>query len=248
MIFFISHLSYVLRAVRKASQGRQRLDCPRGDATIKYDHSCKSFRNKGASDNESVEMNLLGVSGSMRADSYSRRALILALEEANNQQAATRILELRTASLPLYDPDSVNEPPEGCPVTEAVLWADALILATPDYHGSMSGAMKNFLDYHWQEFAGKLFGYVVASHEKGLTVMDHMRTAVRQCYGWGLPYGVAVHGERDFGDDGALKNEALGRRLTMLARDTVIYGAILHQQFAADVDAAVEDSFSARYR
>ena len=193
-------------------------------------------------------MNLLGVSGSMRAESYSRQAVMLALEEANNQHAATRILELRTADLPLYDPDTTIQPPKGCPVTEAVLWADALILATPDYHGSMSGAMKNFLDYHWEEFAGKLFGYVVASHEKGLTVMDQMRTAVRQCYGWSLPYGVSVHGERDFEEDGALKNEALGRRLKMLARDTVMYGTVLHEQFASDLEAGVEDSFSARYR
>ena len=83
-------------------------------------------------------------------------------------------------------------------VGDAVTWADAFLLATPDYHGSMSGAMKNFLDYHWEEFAGKLFGYICASHEKGLTAMDQMRTAVRQCYGWSLPYGVSVHGEHDF--------------------------------------------------
>jgi NAD(P)H-dependent FMN reductase len=71
-----------------------------------------------------------------------------------------------------------------------VKWADAFILATPDYHGSMAGSMKNFLDYFWSEFAGKLFGYICSSHEKGLTVMDQMRTAVRQCYGWSMPYGI----------------------------------------------------------
>ena len=59
-----------------------------------------------------------------------------------------------------------------------VEWADAFILATPDYHGSMSGAIKNFLDYHWQALAGKLFGYLCSSHEKGLLPMEQMRTAV----------------------------------------------------------------------
>jgi NAD(P)H-dependent FMN reductase len=39
-----------------------------------------------------------------------------------------------------------------------VIWADAFVLASPDYHGSMSGVMKNFLDHFWEEFAGKAFG------------------------------------------------------------------------------------------
>ena len=75
-------------------------------------------------------------------------------------------------------------------ITDDVNWADALILASPDYHGSMSGTIKNFLDHFWREFAGKTFAYVCTSHERGLTVMDQMRTAVRQCYGWSMPYGV----------------------------------------------------------
>jgi FMN reductase len=44
-----------------------------------------------------------------------------------------------------------------------VKWADAFILATPDYYGSMSGSIKNFVDYFWSEFAGKLFGYICSS-------------------------------------------------------------------------------------
>ena len=59
-------------------------------------------------------------------------------------------------------------------VTAAINWADAFVLASPDFHGSMSGAMKNFLDYFWEEFAGKTFGYIIASHEKGLTVADQI--------------------------------------------------------------------------
>ena len=45
--------------------------------------------------------------------------------------------------------DSIKE------ANDATVWADAFVLGSPDYHGSMSGALKNFLDYHWQEFAGK---------------------------------------------------------------------------------------------
>ena len=82
----------------------------------------------------------------------------------------------------------------------------------PDYHGSMSGTMKNFLDYFWKEFAGKTFGdpmqFLI---EKGLTVMDQMLTAVRQCYGWSMPYGVSVNGERDFNAKGEINNTILAR-------------------------------------
>ena len=87
-------------------------------------------------------------------------------------------------------------------------------------------------------FAGKLFGYVCASHEKGLTVMDHMRRAVRQCYGWSLPYGVSVHGEQDFDATGAVTNPRLTARLRMLARDFRILVAevgAIHQGLARDV-------------
>jgi NAD(P)H-dependent FMN reductase len=111
----------------------------------------------------------------------------------------------------------------------------------------MSGAMKNFLDYHWEEFAGKLFGYVCASHEKGLTVMDQMRTAVRQCYGWSLPYGVSIHGEQDFDEAGAVVNPRLAQRLTMLTRDLVVYGALLRGQFVQDLSGRERTTFAARY-
>ena len=107
--------------------------------------------------------------------------------------------------------------------------------------------MKNFLDYHWEEFAGRLFGYVCASHEKGLTVMEQMRTAVRQCYGWSLPYGASIHGEQDFDALGAVVNERVAPRLRMMSRDLVVYGGLLHDQFSADMASRDPDSFVARY-
>ena len=197
-----------------------------------------------------MALKVLGVSGSMREGSHGRRALQLALDAAKRYGAETSLLDLRTANLPVYVPDASPMDASGHvrPVTEAVGWADVLVLASPDYHGSMSGAMKNFLDYHWEEFTGKLFGYVCASHEKGLTVMDQMRTAVRQCYGWSLPYGVSVHGEKDFDAAGRVVNAALERRLRMLGRDVVTYGTLLHEQWTADLAGDDPDTFAARYR
>jgi FMN reductase len=112
----------------------------------------------------------------------------------------------------------------------------------------MSGSMKNFLDYYWEEFAGKIFGYICTSHEKGLTVMDQMRTTVRQCYGWSLPYGISVNAEEDFNETGDIINNLLAKRLNILARDIVVYGKLIREQFLRDVNSEVTDTFAARYR
>ncbi len=139
------------------------------------------------------------------------------LHAAGELGAETRLLDLRTAGLPMYNPDA--EPDQHVArVLADVAWAEAFVLACPDYHGTMSGAMKNFLDYHWSEFSGKLFGYLCASHEKGITVMEGMRLAVGQCYGWSLPYGVSIHSEHDVDASGNITNVRLQSRLRMAAR------------------------------
>ncbi len=197
-----------------------------------------------------MAIKVLGVSGSMREGSTSRRALSIVLEaaRADDGEAETHLLDLRELDLPMYRPQPTIKNESVAEAGKAVQWADAFVFATPDYHGSMSGAMKNFLDYHWTEFAGKVFGYLCASHEKGLTAMDQMRTVVRQCYGWSLPYGVAVHGDEDFDASANLTNEAAGRRLRMLGRDIRVYGTVLREQFARDVASDALDTFAARYR
>jgi NAD(P)H-dependent FMN reductase len=186
---------------------------------------------------------VLGVAGSTRRGSYSAQALKVALEHAKKHGAQVRLIE---AELPLYDPNGPASK-EVEQAAEAVGWADAIILASPDYHGSMSGALKNFLDHFYEEFAGKLFGYIVASHERGLTVMDQMRTAVRQCYGWSMPYGVSVNGPQDF-TGRELANATLSKRLQMMSRDIVVYGKILNSQFVRDLGSIEPDTFAAHYR
>jgi NAD(P)H-dependent FMN reductase len=195
-----------------------------------------------------VTLKILGVSGSMREGSHSARAIGFVLEAAREHGAETRLIDLRALDLPMYRPYGGVIETEGVRLaTEAVNWADAFVLASPDYHGSMSGAMKNFLDYYWTEFAGKVFGYLCASHEKGLTVMDQMRTAVRQCYGWSLPYGASFHGDQDF-DASGIKSDSVARRLRMLARDMVVYGTLIREQFLRDLAGEAQDTFVARYR
>jgi len=192
-------------------------------------------------------LKVLGVSGSMQDSSVSARVTNLILESCRNTGAQTRLLDLHEADLPMFRAHSLHVEHAGrSDADEAVNWAQALILVSPDYHGSMSGAMKNFLDHYWKEFAGKLFAYGCVSNEKGLTVMDQMRTAVRQCYGWSLPYGVSISGE-DFDGDGC-SNTAIAQRAQMMGRDLCIYGALINDQFTRDLRSGDSDTFAARYR
>jgi azobenzene reductase len=195
-----------------------------------------------------LKLNVLGVGSSMRQGSYSTTALNMILDMAKGNEAETKLLDLRQTNLPMLyaAKDDTHEIGQ---VTELVEWADAYILATPDYHGSMSGSLKNFLDYFWSEFAGKTFGYIVASHEKGLTVMDQMRTAVRQCYGWSIPYGISINPEDDFNDNKEVINRKLWSRLDMLARDLVVYGKLIRKQFVNDLlQNAPVNTFAAYYK
>ena len=195
-------------------------------------------------------LNILGVAGSMRKDSHGTKILKIVLDiAASKYEAQTNLLELRKVNMPLYNPDlSIQSDINMKKATEQINWADAFILVSPDYHGSMSGSMKNFLDYYWEEFAGKTFGYICTSHEKGLTAMDQMRTAVRQCYGWSLPYGISVNGSEDFNEEGEVINSLLNKRLKMLARDLVMYSKLIRGQFLQDLSSDLEDTFAARYR
>ena len=191
-----------------------------------------------------MPLTVLGVSGSLRGASCSALAVRMALEAAQDHGAEVRLLDLREIDLPLFRPG--HDFAAFAEIRRPVHEADALILATPDYHGSMSGAMKNFLDYFHIEFAGKLFGYICASHEKGLTAMDQMRTAIRQCYGWSLPYGVSLTGGDE--DEAALLAPAVANRLVALGRDITVYGNLLRRQFLLDLSGSDPDTFAARYR
>jgi NAD(P)H-dependent FMN reductase len=93
----------------------------------------------------------------MHNDSFSTETLRIVLKKVNQTSSRSRLLDLNNNPLPIYyhkgskdDMINVNQ------AIEMVNWADAFILATPDYHGSMSGSLKNFLDYFWSEFAGRL--------------------------------------------------------------------------------------------
>ncbi len=195
-----------------------------------------------------MNLRVLGVSGSMRESSRSARLAEMVLNVSHEHGAQTRLLDLNEIDLPMFRTGALEGQHSGRDAAnEAVNWAQAFVLVTPDYHGSMSGAMKNFLDHYWREFAGKLFAVACVSNEKGLTVIDQMRTAIRQCYGWSLPYGLSAMSS-DFDAEGALQNENCIARATMMARDIAVYGSLIQSQFLLDLESDEPRTFAARYR
>jgi FMN reductase len=87
---------------------------------------------------------------------------------------------------------------------------------------------------------------VVASHEKGLTVVDQLRTVSRQCYAWALPYAITLAENHDV-RDGQIVSDTLRARLEMFVRDVRVYGVLLARQRAADL-AGTEPGFLERAR
>jgi hypothetical protein len=76
-----------------------------------------------------------------------------------------------------------------------------------------------------------------------------MRTAVRQCYGWSMPYNISINGEKDFDSKGNLVNSTSAKRIKMLARDLVTYGTLIRRQFLQDVaNQEILDTFAIHYR
>lgn len=191
-------------------------------------------------------LNILAVVGSMRSASVTRAAMEHVSRLLQQHGGAVDVLDLGRTPLAPYNPETAYREPGFADLKKRVDAADVFLLGTPDYHGSVSCTLKNFTDHFWREFAGKLFVGLVASHEKGLTVQDQLRTIARQCYAWALPYGVSFQEKVDV-QDGAVVSEDLRNRLEMAARDVAVYGRLLAAQRRADL-AGTDPGFLARHR
>jgi len=106
---------------------------------------------------------ILGLSGSLRRDSYNTALLRAAAEEL--PPGATLEIYDGLRDVPPYDADLEDEAPEAVKrLREAISSADALLLATPEYNGSISGVLKNAIDW--------------ASRPKGASSLDGKPAAV----------------------------------------------------------------------
>jgi len=191
-------------------------------------------------------LNVLAVVGSLNKVSSTRSVVHYVVKELKPGGINVDVLDLLNEPLALFNPELYQGVTGFSQLKARVDRADVFVLATPDYHGSMSSTIKNFLDHFWHEFAGKLFATIVASNEKGLTVTDQLRTVARQCYAWSLPYGVSFADQVDVKGD-TIVSESFRKRLDMLVRDVRVYGEVLARQRRADL-VSNEPGFMARWR
>ncbi len=97
-----------------------------------------------------MSLKVLGLCGSVRECSLSRRVLDEALRIAQAEGGDATCFNFREKALPLYDEDVLNEsgvPSEVEELKMAVKEADVILLATPEYNSSITPLMKNAIDW-----------------------------------------------------------------------------------------------------
>lgn len=177
---------------------------------------------------------ITGIAGSMRWPSHTHALLEIALGAARENGARVELLNMHALDIPLYDPRMQDIPPSVAELRERVADAHAVIIGTPEYHGSMSGALKNVLDYLYPEVNGKLVGIIVATGaDEGASAVAQLRTVLHFMHAWCLPYAVTA-GSEDFDESGHLASARVRDALLRLGRDVTVYGELLSTQFARD--------------
>jgi NAD(P)H-dependent FMN reductase len=162
-----------------------------------------------------------GLGGSTRPASRALEALEAALEGAARAGAQTMLLDVRELAVPILDAGRPESDHTGVQtLLTAVRSAHALIVASPVYHETVSGAVKNALDHLSvleQEappgLAGKVVGLAsVCGNEPSMGATLAVRSACRALGAWVLPDSV---------DLGGASFDVEGRLCDVLARDRV---------------------------
>jgi FMN reductase len=161
--------------------------------------------------------------------STSRTALQVALEGAAASSADVELMWVGDLGLPLYT-DEHAPPPAAHQLAATVYQADALIWSSPTYHGSVSGAFKNALDWlillaenDPPYLANKPIGLVTtAGGVQGLQAINTMDFIARSLRGWSVPLVLPVaQSWQSFDPDGHLKDEAVASQLRKLGAEVV---------------------------
>lgn len=164
---------------------------------------------------------IVGIGGSLRPDSSSYQALAVAIGRVQALGASTEILDLREMKLPFCDGgEDYPGYPDVIRLRETVQEADGLILATPEYHGSVSGVLKNALDLmSFDQLSGKVTGLIsVLGGQSNSNALNDLRVIMRWVHGWVIPEQIAVgQSWKAFGKDGKLLDEKLSQRFDQFA-------------------------------
>lgn len=168
---------------------------------------------------------IVGIIGSLRSDAYSALALEQARDRLIALGAEVEILDLREMSLPFCNGGSdYPDYPDVQILRDKVKAADGLILATPEYHGSLSGVLKNALDLmSFEHLSGKVTGLIsVLGGQSNSNALNDMRIIVRWVHGWVIPEQIAIgQAWQAFDGNGKLKDIKMSERFDGFAQSLI---------------------------
>ncbi|HEY1751392.1 MAG TPA: NADPH-dependent FMN reductase [Caulobacteraceae bacterium] len=180
---------------------------------------------------------IVGIGGTVRSPSSSERTLTLALAAAEAAGARTRLIGGEMlAKLPIFNPTDIDHPPERSALVDAVREADGVLIATPGYHGSVSGLLKNALDSlePLREDArpyldGRAVGCIVVADgwQACGSALAALRGIVHALRGWPTPLGATINSAlKPFADDGSLKDPRDAFQVETVARQVVEFARV----------------------
>ena len=168
---------------------------------------------------------IVGINGSLRPGSYSAMALEVAISRVGALGVETEIIDLRKLSLPFCNGgDDYSDYPDVAKMQQTVKSAAGLILATPEYHGSVSGVMKNALDLmSFEELSGKVAGLIsVLGGQSNSNALNDLRIILRWVHAWVIPEQISLgQAWKVFNEEGEILDEKLSQRFDAFAESLV---------------------------
>jgi FMN reductase len=168
---------------------------------------------------------IVGIAGSLRPQSYSHQALQTAAARVAALGAEVELLDLRQMQLPFCTgTDEYPDYPDVNKLQTAVKEADGLILATPEYHGSASGVLKNALDLmSFEHLSHKVTGLIsVLGGQSNSNALNDLRIIMRWVHAWVIPEQIAVgQAWQAFSPDGKVLDAKLSERFDQFAESLV---------------------------
>lgn len=182
-------------------------------------------------DPESRPVRIAAIGGSIRPGSTTEMALRCAATAAQAQGAEVTYVVGRDLLLPIYDVQSDERSEAARTLVEAVRSADGLLIASPGYHGGISGMVKNALDYVEDlsdndppYLHGRAVGCISVAHGWQATVgtLAQIRQTVHALRGWPTPLGGAVNSQVTRFDDAAQPDDsAVADQLATVGRQVL---------------------------
>jgi FMN reductase len=186
---------------------------------------------------------VVGIGGTMRQGSTSERALISTLAFAKQAGARTVLFAGPDLDMPAYTPDDPNRCPRSRALVAGLRAANAVVIASPAYHGSISGLIKNALDYAEDlrgdpspYFEGRPVGAIACAlgdQAIGTTLMT-MRAIAHALRGWPTPLSVGINTSRfKFDENGVASDDSIAAQLGMLAEQLMDFVRLKMTQHAS---------------